>query len=381
MNSFDLFRTLVHARNGHPGEDSIENHYPIKENVCKVQPDDIVVSDYETHRTDKAVAIVRGLGLANQVTVTDGGKHQGWVWDTLLRKPKTHTGDHYRSDVESPNQHGIKGIHCTQHAFTEAEQKINDIGLKTLALVCREARLTTWSEKHRGIQLCQTNYNFPALFMASVLLQRKYPTGKLLFSGRDCFMWVMLMWQMFNRGKYWQTSCHARLNADANYEKYTNSFDLDGEGIVLVDLSGSGNSFNKLAQKNSVLFGNSVLMYKPLRANADNNVPALFQSADVWRLEQCNRAPHRKCMGIDGAGQPIWLDRNCTTDETTELIWAQVDAFETAQEAMHNYDLTEDMKKPERDYLAGLDYLLHSLVNFAKDVEPLRQLDIKEDAE
>lgn len=380
-NSFDLFRTLVHARNGKPGEDSVENHFPIAENVAKVGPQDIVVSDYETHRADKAVAIVRSLGLDNMVTVTDGGKHQGWVWDTLLRKPKTHTGDHYRSDVESPNQHGIKGIHCTQHNYTEAEQKLFDLGFVGLAQCCREARLTSWSTEHRGIQLCQTNYNFPILFLASVLLQRCVPTGKLLFSARDCFMWVDLFQKMYGRGDYWYTSCHARLNADDNYQQYTQSFDLDGEGLTLVDLSGSGNSFNKLAQKNSVLFGKSILMYKPLRFNADNRVAALFQSQDVWRLEQCNRAPHPKCMGTDDAGQPIWLDRQCSTPITKAIIDAQVASFRHAMKVMGNYDLRADLNATPGAIGNALNFLLHRLINFAADVEPLRQLDIAEDKE
>jgi hypothetical protein len=383
MNSFDLFRTLVHARNGNPGEDSIENHYPIAENVTKVGPDDIIVSDYETHRADKAVAIVRNLGLSNQVTVTDGGKHQGWVWDKLLVKPQTHTGDHYRSDVESPNQNYIKGIHCTQHNYTEAEQKLVELGFKNLALLCREARLTTWSDdpKHRAIQVCQTNYNFPVLFMASVLLNRKNPTGNLIFSARDCFMWVRLMQAMYGRGEYWYTSCHARINADANYEQYTQSFDLAGEGIVLVDLSGSGGSFTKLAEKNRVLFGNSVLMYKPLRFNASNSVPALFQSQDVWRLEQCNRAPHQKCMGVDGAGQPIWLDRQCATAETSNLIEAQVKAFGRAVSLLDRYELRPEKSLADVAYTAGMDWLLHRYIKFADAVEPLRQLDIAEDKE
>jgi hypothetical protein len=381
MNSFDLWDTLVASRDIRiaAGNQADGQSFPIAENLAKVQPDDLIVSDYE--HAHRAVVIVRDVaGLDNMVTCTPDGKWKGTVWGSLLRKPKTHTGDNFRADVESPTQNGITGIQCTQYRMTEAEHKLIDLGFFNLAMCCREARLTTWSEKHRGIQLCQTNYNFPALFMASVLLNRKYPTGNLLFSARDCFMWVRLMRRLFDRGDYWYTSCHARLNADDNYDQYTQSFNLDGGGIVLVDLSGSGNSFSKLAERNPVLYGKNMLMYKPLRANATNNVPALFQSKDVWRLEQCNRAPHAKCMGVDGAGQPIWLDRQCTSPITDAIIDTQVIAFNVAVETMRHYDLTADLNKPDAVYMMGLDYLLHRLVNFAADVEPLRQLDIAEDA-
>lgn len=376
MHSYDLFRTLVHSRDGRPGEDEIENHYPIKENVSKVLPGDLIVSDYEVHRTNKAVAIVRNVcGLQNEVIVTDGGKHRGEVWKMLPGKPVTHTGDHCRSDVESPNQAGIKGIYTQLHEYTPAEAKLVELKLPQLALLCRQARLMSYTPKHRGIEIVQTNYNFPVLFLASVMLNRRYPSHTLLMSARDCFMWSEMMQFYFGRGKYWYTSCHARISADETYHRYIKS--LGAPNPLLVDLSGSGGSFSTLPQYESVLF------YKPLRANKNNNIPALFQSEDVWRLEQCNRAPHKKCMGVEevqpGCFAPIWLDRECSTPVTREIIELQVESFRHCLRLSSNYKL--EFEATDEQCTSAMNFLLHKYIDFAACVEPLRQLDIAEDRE
>lgn len=390
FNSFDMWDTLVTRRymrdevywrtrehKPDPWGFEFDNVIPIMENIYKVKTGDIIVSDYgdgSPQWTEFVARILDKFGLHNKTYVTPDGKFQGTIWEQLPDIPVGHTGDNYNADIASAKRAGvINTVQVSQYKFTESEQKLNDLGLRSLALLCREARLTSWSPSHRGIQLCQTNYNFPALFIASVLLQRRCPTGELLFSARDCYMWVELMQKLYNRGQYWYTSCHARIHADENYHRYIQSFDK-GEGVVLVDLSGSGNSFSHLPQYPSVL------MYKPLRTNEGNRIPALFQSHDAWRLEQCNRAPHRKCMGVDADLQPVWLDRHHTTPETDAVISAQVNSFRHCISLMDNYDLTQDLHAKETVYSIALDFLLHRFIKFADYVEPLRLLDIKEDA-
>jgi hypothetical protein len=111
-----------------------------------------------------------------------------------------------RADVDSPNEAGIKGILSTLHKLTEPEQYLVDQGLPQLAHVCREARLSTYSAPYRGIEILQADYNFPVLFLASIVLNREYPNHTLLMSSRDCYMWQKLMQKMFGRGVYWYTS-------------------------------------------------------------------------------------------------------------------------------------------------------------------------------
>ena len=371
MNSFDLFRTLVHARNGKPGEDSVENHYPIAENVAKVQPGDLIVSDYEPHRADKAIEIVKRIcGLDNRVIVTMDGKYQGWVWDTLPARPLFHLGDHQRSDVDSPTEHRICGVLCSQHQYSESEEFLRSHGFPVLASVCREARLRTWTERYRGIELLQADYNFPALFLASIVLNRRYPTETLLMSSRDCWLWVQLLQKLYGRGIYWYTSCRARLNADENYHRYIRSL---GPNPLLVDLCGSGKSFAEGLPQYPCF-----LLYRPNRGA--ESVPAIVTSQDCWRLEQANVAPQEKCAGVDANLRPIFINQSGTDFQTEPNTRAQCHAFEACLRTMNHYDLSAEIEAEDQRCVPVIDWLIHKYVNFKAAVEELRLLAIRDDA-
>src|SRR5258708_32330810 len=131
MKSFDLFRTLCFARNGQPGEDTVENHFPIEENIVKVAPKpDIVVSEY--HAYSKARAILTHIGLeSTKLVVTETGKTDGTIWPALAAegiKPTEHMGDNYQQDVVGPEKHGIKGVLVTQHEPTPLERACGELG-------------------------------------------------------------------------------------------------------------------------------------------------------------------------------------------------------------------------------------------------------------
>lgn len=372
VSSWDLFRTLVDARNGKAGEDTIENHYPIKENVDQVRRGDVVVSDYETHRSEKAQQIVERIGLDNLVIVTDGGKHEGWVWEKLKTNfglsIAKHTGDHLRSDVESPQACGIEGAQCSQHLTTAAEAKVAELGFPILSRVMHEARLRTFNQAYRGIELLQVNYNFPVLFLASIVLNRRYPDHSLLMSSRDCYMWQGLMAKLFGRGIYWYTSCIARINADANYHRYIQQFG----NPLLVDLCGSGISFSKLPQYPSVL------LFKP-NDSPEKTIPSLVCDKPVFRLEQANLAPHQKCKGVDANLKPIFINRGGYDWEREPHVDAQLHAFRVAMMVMDLYDLTAELNASDEQCIAAMKWLLPHYIDFAADVEDLRLMAIADD--
>src|ERR1051326_3923896 len=103
MKSFDLFDTLVAAPDpARPAGDQ-DRHFPIAENIAKVQPDDIIVSDYYDHA--KAERIIREVcRLQNKFFVTEKGKASGEIWKTLRKQDyiiQSHTGDHPVTDIAS----------------------------------------------------------------------------------------------------------------------------------------------------------------------------------------------------------------------------------------------------------------------------------------
>lgn len=363
-NSWDLFDTLVAGRDVKVAAGNQTTQFPIIENVLKVQPDDIIVSDHEYF--DKALARVRELGLQNDVIVTPNGKWEGTVWPTLPFKPVQHTGDSVRADVDSANRFGIRGVLSSLHKLTDSEQFIYD-RVPHLGLLCREARLRTFGE-YRGIELMQVDYNFPALVCASIILNRRFPNNTLLMSGRDCYMWQKLMQRMFQRGIFWLTSCYARMNADENYHRYIRSF----ENPLLVDLCGSGRSFSYLPEYKSFL------LFTPSRSQW--NIPAIWRGPDVWRLEQANRAPMMKFKQMGDLG-PIFFERRIPDIENEPHIKAQCGAFFFAMSLFENYDLEKIKRTSDQDCLDIIKYLLPHYIDFVNDVEPLRRIDIIEDAE
>jgi hypothetical protein len=248
VRSWDLFRTLVDARNGNAGEDLVENHYPILENVKRVAPDDIIVSEYEPIRASKARSILCRTGLGNRLIVTADGKTRGTIWGQLRAEGYDiveHVGDHLRCDVESPEQNGIRGVQVFQHRPTEYEKQLAEAGFPALAACIREARLTTDSPDHRDLELFQIETNFPFLWMAGAALARFAKSfDRLLLSSRDCWLLKGLIsrfWGSRFEVIYFWSSRFARYKASPSYRAYVDRL-LGGGRALVVDLCGTGNS-------------------------------------------------------------------------------------------------------------------------------------------
>jgi hypothetical protein len=198
MNSFDLFDTLVAGRdiNTPCGDQPEGNHFVIAETLSKVQPDDLIISDY--YDPEKAQRIVTNvLGLKNKLIVGNGIKASGEVF-RFHPKPVHHTDDKEYA-VNSAKREGIQASLVQLSPMTKIEKEIYDAGMQGLALLMREARLTTYAKPNkfqdRQLQLMQIQANFPMLFCASVLIHRKMVAEKrdrLLMCSRDACMWQHL---------------------------------------------------------------------------------------------------------------------------------------------------------------------------------------------
>jgi len=104
MNSYDLFDTLTAAPDPAIPAGDQDRHFPIAENIAKVRPQDVVVSDF--YDTPKATRILRDVcGLNNKLICTENGKETGAVWNTV--RPDHHTGDNPRTDIASAERAGI----------------------------------------------------------------------------------------------------------------------------------------------------------------------------------------------------------------------------------------------------------------------------------
>src|SRR5665213_2034460 len=170
MNSFDLFNTLVCTRGAseRAGDVPVEDLIPIAENVAKVKPDDLIISDF--YNPEKALYILRNIcNLQNELVCTEDGKATGKVWEQY--HPTCHTGDNEQIDVITPLRYGIK---------TVLDTLWKPVNLTPFELILREARLITWNDNpvFRGLQLHQIEKNFPFLLKVAYMLNSKMKEGK-----------------------------------------------------------------------------------------------------------------------------------------------------------------------------------------------------------
>jgi hypothetical protein len=247
MNSWDLFDTLVAAPDPTRPAGDQDEHFAIQENIAKVRPEDVIVSDY--YNPQKAEKILRNVcGLSNRLYVTEDGKGTGKIWKTV--HPDHHTGDHPITDVVSAKRAGIYAQLTTLAQPTEVEKQFQP----DIAAILRRARLLTWDPNPvlRGLQLHQIERNFPFLLKVAyeldkVVRERGYT--RLLLCSRDCFLLQQLMRRIAEgyKAEYFWSSRLTRYRPTEAYSKYAKSM-IKGKTLI-VDMCGSGNSLKFFCEK------------------------------------------------------------------------------------------------------------------------------------
>lgn len=240
-----------------------ENIFPVTEMVSKVKPNDLIVSDMYLPRDflRSAVNEVTNL-ILNPIVVTTNGKSTGTVWETLKDTVHIveHTGDCPHSDGRMARNHGIPVTLTKAAALSVEEQALYDDGFVGLAQTIREARLTTFENDTfaRRLQLLQIQLNFPILFLAAVMLDRKLTTAKIsnaLMSSRDCFLWHYLQQRVRTishatyKVVYFLTSRLTRRFPSPTYLQYFNNY--LNESSCVVDVSGTGTSLKRLIEQSA----------------------------------------------------------------------------------------------------------------------------------
>jgi hypothetical protein len=254
MRSWDCWDTLIARRTISDVRDETDNVFPIMENVARVQPEDILVSDF--YDADLLRRLIPEItGLQNRLFITPDGKRTGQIWRSLRHLGLLeHTGDDWICDVSSPQRYGIAARHCHLAQFTAAEEEINSFGLSGLARSMREARLIQRPLEHHPFDTVQTQVNFPLLFVAAIILHRLNPmrdTGRLLMSSRDCFLWLRaqeLVRDLHGANYelvYFLTSRIARAFPSVEYLRYVNK----NLPAAVVDIGGTGWSLARLIER------------------------------------------------------------------------------------------------------------------------------------
>lgn len=230
----------------------LEQVIPIAENIAQVRDGDLLISDMYL---DKAIIrqLLAKAGFAKDVEmiVSCAGKQSGHIWPKMTEgfAIEKHCGDNKHSDVAMPSRFGIAAREADQSAPTVLEAALIRIGLRDLALLCREARLVSWHENPaiRALQEIQTALNLPLLLLASIRLARlaqSQACEKILFSSRDCNLWFALFQAIAGRlglecsAEYFYTSRIARTKPSQDYLAYAESRLIPNS--IVVDICGTG---------------------------------------------------------------------------------------------------------------------------------------------
>jgi hypothetical protein len=326
ISSFDLFGTLVAGMDVARRDGDQDEHLPIAENIAKVKPQDIVVSDY--YDAAKAERILREVAkLPNRLYVTEDGKATGKIWAELARhgiSVRSHLGDDPVTDEASARRADIPAELTAIARPNEWERRLAESGLAALASAVRAARLTTWSAELRGLQLFQIESNFPFLFAASLWFRQKMLSEGfecLLMSSRDCFLWQRLTEKIFGpelKAVYWLTSRLTRYRPSVTYLEYCER--LFGPRTLVTDACGFGNSLHAFAEKIRLPMAACLLVGYP---------PCQLPSAITgWLDESANLARHPMVIDVVG-GEPVY-HRDGIDWERVPEINAMHDAFSVA---------------------------------------------------
>lgn len=344
MNSWDLFDTLVAARSGRAGDTVIEDHFPIIENVSKVQPDDLIISDYLDNA--KALRIVQDiLRISNRLIVTPEGKQTGSLWASISPKPTLHRGDSILGDYQQPIAHGIPAELITSSKYTLAETALRDSGFISVAKTMRESRLSSFGN-YRELELVQSQLNFPFLFIGALCLHR-YVTSNgfenVLMSSRDAYLWIDLMRWVRNVHnatygiEYFYSSRIARHLPSPDYLQYCRQAAGDKK-TLLVDVIGTGLSIKALLGKLNLMSGWLLVGYPKAV------LPSGMQGTNGGaKLEHANLARHPMVADVIDGIPKYFNAANIDWENAPEIV-AMHKAFYHTLSCMSRYDFGVDVQ-------------------------------------
>jgi hypothetical protein len=370
-----------------------EQVIPIRENMNLVRDGDMLVSDMYL----KDVEIMDLLHLAGfkkhiGILVSNDGKRSGRIWPEVLKSFNIaeHLGDNPHSDVLTARVSGVQSRHSQVHQFSQIEGVFLDLNLRPLAELCRELRLRTSarSSSLRSVEVIQASLNVPILLLASVDLARRVNRlgrRKLLFSSRDCEMWISMFEAVASAmgvdctSQYFYTSRLVKVNPSLSYLEYCRNL---MDGALIVDLCGTGWSISHLAKQ---LGMNNLPVYLLHRLTASNTYESLSATPNCCQfhsllgpecdgvantlLEMCNYTDHPMVVNVrlvDGSFLPEFA-RDGRPGNVCEAIMTQKAVFQLAVDCLRNYDFT-DVFRMEHDALSSIVGGLYRNLSCQKDL-------------
>jgi len=256
----------------------IINSFPIIENIKKVRHGDLLISDMYLSGP-MILEMVRSAGLDKQVTIyqSNRDKHTGKLWERLKSSELLHLGDNKRSDYDVPTSFGISSELYPGTHFTNTEEGICKVNLKTLALLMREVRLRLDHKFETADFLnTATQFNLPALFILCELIKRKYPNRCMVFLGRDCQLLQKIYSTFYTNTKsmYLPFSRKIAFGYPELSVEYLNIH--CPANSVLFDLNSTGTTWDKLSNIKKIEIGVAVFLNDQQYLSSSHSIPDSF---------------------------------------------------------------------------------------------------------
>jgi hypothetical protein len=254
-----------------------------------------------------------------------------------------------------------------------------------LAQTIREARLTTFESDPlaRRLQLLQIQLNFPILFLAALMLDRKLTAAKIsnaLMSSRDCFLWhhlqqrIRLMSGATYNVIYFFTSRLTGAHPSASYLQYFNQF--LSEPSCIVDVSGTGRSMKALISR-SANPRTPLFMIAKAYENRDprpwskdieeSKLTVLVSCKFHHALERANFARHpmvRDVVALMDSYLPVLFNPVELPWEAVPEIRTQHEAFFHAMNCMGRNDFSKDLQLSDEAIVERLSWFYERMIIF-----------------
>jgi hypothetical protein len=309
--SFDVWDTLISRRSVEDKHRDPEGVFPIMENVLKVRPGDLLISDHYAPYDFLKHLIEITTGLKNELYLSESDKLSGKAWKDLGHTISFHYGDNPAADYHIPKSHGVSAHLYTGPVLTEVEAALRT-EFPDLALTIRQARLMTYNQKYRDYQHLQTQINFPLLYLASLILhERCLKDGivNILMSSRDSCLWVKLYNQLSCFGRwpekavYFYSSRMSRTNPSQEYLSYVKNLITDH--TLVLDLCGYGNTLPKLVDKINPNI--PIVLLSKFPHSKPNRTEGLVKYYVAAQIECANFARHPQFLDIVD-GKPVFFN-------------------------------------------------------------------------
>lgn len=334
----------------------------------KITSGDLLVSDMYLNASQiRSLLNTAGFHKETPIYQSNSGKATGAFWQSITAdgvQIRRHQGDNPHADGAQPQAFGVKSALTNTHVPNAFESYLRRCGAELLARSCRELRLRVAANGFFETELrtLQCGVNIPILLMASAMVRQlclAKGIKQVLFSSRDCLLWLRLSRQLRIledsgiTSEYFYTSRISKTTASQDYLEYLQNIGI--ENSLVLDICGTGWSCRKLQThyKKPLSFFFINLLGKEFSDKAypasiepavEPEIRGVFKniSVDPSLFEALNYADHASVLDVKKTSVGLYLPiyrQDETSPEAEAATRYSHHLFDTYLQILKHYDV------------------------------------------